>query len=419
MNALRLSSIGLLLCLISPPPVEARTCRTEERGTSIFFVNGVWNDLNGAIKSATALKAKIKKQLETEGESENESLQFYLAFNPGQGGLDDLLEAARQSGIKSFKSKGFNTARLWGEMLSKSVTLPLFLWKGPEPMEEEEITQVHAQAYEARLMEGDRVIIVAHSQGNFFANAAYDLLKQGQSRSRLKSLRIISVATPAPRVAGGGPHFTVENDGIMKLARKAIEAEGGTTLGTMNENTSYENSTRGDILGHHAFLKEYLDGTETRTAILEAVEEALRTLPRPANVAQKGIITVTLSWGRQPDVDLHIYEPSGRHVYYKKKRGKQGYLDVDDTDGRGPEHYYVSCNKLTPGTYRIGVNYYKGKRPETARVQVQAGNALRTKRIELNRARGPRGDNSMKTMFLLEVDYDERRDLYQFEIKSP
>lgn len=29
-----------------------------------------------------------------------------------------------------------------------------------------------------------------------------------------------------------------------------------------------------------------------------------------------GIITAMLTWGSNPDIDLHVFEPNGTHVYY-------------------------------------------------------------------------------------------------------
>lgn len=59
-------------------------------------------------------------------------------------------------------------------------------------------------------------------------------------------------------------------------------------------------------------------------------------MTKPAKYLGKGNITVQLKWDTQPDVDLHIWEPSGTHVYYSHKGGLCGYLDRDDTDGEGP-----------------------------------------------------------------------------------
>lgn len=48
-------------------------------------------------------------------------------------------------------------------------------------------------------------------------------------------------------------------------------------------------------------------------------------------------LRVVLNWGAQPqDLDSHIVFP-GNHVYFMKQKGTDAMLDVDDTDGYGPE----------------------------------------------------------------------------------
>ncbi|HUT26909.1 MAG TPA: hypothetical protein VMW85_02535 [Methanomassiliicoccales archaeon] len=91
------------------------------------------------------------------------------------------------------------------------------------------------------------------------------------------------------------------------------------------------------------------------------------------STAARGALTVTLSWGQgSSDVDLHVLEPYGRHIYYSNKApdANAPYLDVDNTNGYGPEHYYatddmsmydashtVMSNDLY-GDYEIAVHYY-------------------------------------------------------------
>ncbi len=68
---------------------------------------------------------------------------------------------------------------------------------------------------------------------------------------------------------------------------------------------------------------------------------------------------MTMSWsGEEPDVDLHVIEPGGKEVYFGDRAGDLGYLDVDDVDYEGPEHYYTYPNKDTEGVFQIFVRNY-------------------------------------------------------------
>ncbi|QDV37971.1 YfaP family protein [Tautonia plasticadhaerens] len=49
----------------------------------------------------------------------------------------------------------------------------------------------------------------------------------------------------------------------------------------------------------------------------------------------------TLIWDTAADIDLHVIEPGGSHIYWAERQGDNGgELDVDDTDGLGPENVY-------------------------------------------------------------------------------
>ena len=75
-------------------------------------------------------------------------------------------------------------------------------------------------------------------------------------------------------------------------------------------------------------------------------------------------LTITMTWGQDnSDVDLHVKEPTingteGRHIYYSNKGYDYNhpYLDVDNTHGYGPEHYYATENMTLPETGNVGPN---------------------------------------------------------------
>ncbi len=77
---------------------------------------------------------------------------------------------------------------------------------------------------------------------------------------------------------------------------------------------------------------------------------------------------VQLSWlENDSDVDLYITDPSGETAYYDNQTVESGgYLDVDNTEGYGPEAYYLSRNEghqVLAGTYSLRVHYYADNGP--------------------------------------------------------
>jgi hypothetical protein len=69
---------------------------------------------------------------------------------------------------------------------------------------------------------------------------------------------------------------------------------------------------------------------------------------------------LTLIWEGQGDLDLHVIEPGGSHIYWplESRQGEQGgELDVDKRDGPGPENIYWQ-GRGPDGAYKWFVEYY-------------------------------------------------------------
>lgn len=77
-----------------------------------------------------------------------------------------------------------------------------------------------------------------------------------------------------------------------------------------------------------------------------------------------GDLRVTLTWDTGPpvtdstDIDIHIIEPDGSHVYWGNDTGTTTVLDVDNIAGFGPENIFVDPTEAAAGTYDIYVVYF-------------------------------------------------------------
>jgi len=90
-----------------------------------------------------------------------------------------------------------------------------------------------------------------------------------------------------------------------------------------------------------------------------------------------GDLQVTLSWNTAVDMDLHIIEPNGTHVYYANRNGTTARLDRDDTDGFGPENIFVNPGAAAAGTYQVYIVQFSSATPtsSTIQIRVNAGTA--------------------------------------------
>ena len=390
----RISSVLALIvaCVFATVSHAEVFCR-QPTGTVVVFGNGVMNTHRDAAKSMQKLERTLRATLSPEAFSE---LQFDLAYNESYGLLNDLYEALKQ------------------RIGQANVVVSIWRWLGgreevPEAVREELLKMAtkfdfstmvgeedlsnHLALYRNSILAGKKVLTVSHSQGNFFANAAHQILYNGPNPIDSLSFGIVAVATPASFVGGGGPYTTLVEDGVIAAVSLA------TVSGVLpplfpNLTNVFSGASTSDWRGHN-FIDEYMAvGSRSLAKIVPDIVTTLTGLARPPQVAQDGIITVTLRWGDQPDVDLHVYEPNGMHVYYQSLVGVSGYLELDVVTGSGPEHYYVACGSVEEGVYSVGVNYYNGTGPETASVQIVAGNLVRPFSVPLSEAVGSAGNQS-------------------------
>lgn len=102
---------------------------------------------------------------------------------------------------------------------------------------------------------------------------------------------------------------------------------------------------------------QYLTATVIDVVTGEEISDAVTFCATPTQVAN---VTFTLDWNPTDsncDIDLHIYDPDGHHIYYSDMSCFcGGYLDRDDRHGPGPEHIYYTQAK--PGKYHVYVHHY-------------------------------------------------------------
>lgn len=385
--------------------------------TVIVFGNGIMNTEEDANDSRIILRNKLHAILPPE---QFALLEFDIAYNKSYGFMSDLYESLKQRVVSDNYSVSFwrwiGNIDVLPDLVQNHIKDMVSTFDISEHYGQEDISN-HISLYRTSVAEGKTVLVVSHSQGNLFANAAYQDLYQSSNPIPSGSFGIVGVASPASFVAGDGPYTTLIEDAIIG-AIAATSAVVGTVTPLNPNITNIGDGTESGDWKNHSFIDSYMVfGSRSEGQILNDILYEMSTLVPPNQIAQDGVITVTLTWNEQPDIDLHVFEPNGIHVYYVNPQGSSGYLDVDDVDGFGPEHFFVGCGNLEIGTYVIGVNYYYGSAPESALVQIKAGSSIRSFSVSLPEALGSNGDNAPFELAEVIVSGNEISG-YSFDIRS-
>ncbi len=250
------------------------------------------------------------------------------------------------------------------------------------------VTQVeHKGRLDTLALEGKKLLLFAHSQGNLFANTAYRYVTHLLPSSAVKVVHVAPASTNL-----NGAYVLADQD----LVINALRATGPVPPNNVSIPPALQRTPgangKSDLLGH-GLLPIYLHpGLSTSSMVDDAVSKAMSSMIAPPVRAQSGFFTATLTWDGEGDVDLHTLEPSGAHVFFGNPVGRSGHLDVDNRTGYGPEHYYASCSlqSLQVGTYRIALANYAFGQGRTARVQIasSADGVLGTRQVTLGAATG-------------------------------
>jgi len=290
-----MNRILLVVCFIAfglAPFMAKATCLPK---TAIVYGNGMFNSGPMSVESRDALKNRFKQAQAQSFPSEQ--IEYDLAFArsdsqyPGIDALGQLLEAYA---LKF----GDDTSDLW-RMLGGRVTLrspSAYLdWYIPiataitgsvlRAIYDHDMAD-HIRMYKTYL-DANRVVIVAHSEDNNYANQEdYQLLAINPAWEQ--SLAIVSVATPAGRVADPkGQHFTVLEDSVINVVARRVFGPLNvlgvycppppTWLGMAGAGSS-------DFFGHD-FVAHYLNGANSRAAILSNLTERIKSLTYPGCTA--------------------------------------------------------------------------------------------------------------------------------------
>ena len=179
-------------------------CQPDDK-TVVFFGNGMETPKRDAIDAKEALKIALEKDVSDgkftlPADVQLDSICYGVAYNTDELGYLDLFQAIRQ-----FLEP--NPTQTW-QLISRLIRGPsgfqrayaqIISYYNSDLYLNDPAFQEQIARYRTEITEGRKIIIVSHSQGNFYSNQAYArLLNEGTSSTRLE---IVAVATPDDVIA--------------------------------------------------------------------------------------------------------------------------------------------------------------------------------------------------------------------------
>lgn len=410
---LTFSIAALLLAIGAPSSKTFAMSACQPADLVVGFFNGVWNTREQAAASLERVEV-----LSSDTDYQSLNFEYELFYNQTTSTFGDLAEVFIQrsaemdgtlanrwevfwemlgsgTGESSIVKSAISTIGqvssglagliegMYTEIVAKTTAGLSKLLSNPPTAEDYRIQQTRIKAL---ALEKKKLVLVAHSQGNLFVNQAYDAALTVTEPERVQ---VVHVAPASPTLRG--EHTLADLD----LVINALRVQGLSTVPAITAALPASHLIKDDISGHK-FVETYLnDKRDTFKEMRTMMTAALDSLIALPDEVSDDFFTVTLTWDGAGDVDLHVLEPGGEHVYYAQKKGLSGYLDFDNRDGYGPEHYYASCSaaQLQEGDYSIGINHYLFAEGRTALMQVatSAQGEIFSRQLDVGEARGREG----------------------------
>lgn len=237
-------------------------CKFRKRAW-LFFGNGIFNTKRQAEYSADILRSRVAfsigKYPDLAGVLANKE-HIDVAYNIDGNAIDQIIQTYEQK----FNSEFQNFWRWLGDFSIAPVEfrnqVTKAILEGDEGFEERdaELKEQVAQ-YSKHLEQEDGVIVVSHSQGNFYSHAAFRLLMQ-EFGATVK-FKIIPIASPhfqsmSEKLFNGMPYTTLFSDWVIRSVPHHFPPN------TKNEPAG---------LFDHQFVEHYLNGNHSGPKILSDI----------------------------------------------------------------------------------------------------------------------------------------------------
>ena len=223
--------------------------------TRIYFTNGMNTPLQKSLQHLENLRATV---------GSTQSTSYGITYNDNEFLLIDIAEAFGQNTgeyeLLWDYLENLNQAPQWFKTLYAQKTKQYIANNDAD-------LQEHISQYNKDIRSGKKVVIVSHSQGNFYANYAREEVIR-RNPEYTNNIRIVGVASPSHFVSGSGDYTTNSYDKIINIVRNIYPD-------TLRANVSTNTPTPDD----HGFSSSYLPWFGSR--IRSHVNEARRNMRQP------------------------------------------------------------------------------------------------------------------------------------------
>ena len=152
-------------------------------GYTVITINGMVTTSNGAVYNKNQVRDNLPPDYS------NEKIFVDYVYNATHlAGLGDFLDSANQKLFEKKVVESYDLTNMLNDLSQKVKT--------------------------------QKLLFVAHSQGNFYANNIYDVIASKPGGVPQESISIYGIGSPANHVAGNGKYITSSTDGIINLIRK-------------------------------------------------------------------------------------------------------------------------------------------------------------------------------------------------------
>lgn len=301
----------LLLCLliIFAQLTHAETADEGCFPYTIVFGNGVGNSKEDALKSLNILTGLVGSKYK------DKDVNYKIAYNPtdgpGAATILDVVEAAKQKAGENNSLWSLTWKVIFGvvnkaEPNQSWVTTVAQIWTdfnakimqgmrynlAKQSSYYDATAASHVALYKALLTnksDPQRVLLVAHSQGNLYGNIALQKLEQellsiADGKKYLSRFAMVGVASAADFVYKDGPYLTSTYDGVINAVRANYPTVllGNITLPAAAEyKTTSVNGEPVSIIDYtgHGFVTVYTNNTYAGRALLKNhIEKQLSSL---------------------------------------------------------------------------------------------------------------------------------------------